>query len=78
MRMRTAITRAVEEIRVQYGIHESMLSANESDRTIVISTPKTRKTIIVKELTPKDKIKSAIRRELKSDKVLRVTSFETK
>mgnify|MGYP001571946441 CR=1 FL=1 len=66
--MRTAITRAVEEIKNQYRISGDTIRADESLRGVVIELPATKKFIHIPAYTSKAKIKTLIRKSLKDEK----------
>ena len=65
--MRSAITRAVEEIKRQYNLAEGLLSADERERVIRINFPATKKFISIPPYTEKSKIKASIRKFLKDE-----------
>ncbi|MCP6719719.1 MAG: hypothetical protein KJI72_00115 [Patescibacteria group bacterium] len=66
--MRTAITRAVEEIRTQYNLSDEVI-ADEFSRMVKINLPAIKKEIAIKFYTPKADIKKQIRQALKEEKL---------
>ena len=66
--MRSAITRAVEEIQSQYHLEVGIISAGEKERRVFIKLPAIKKYIYIQPYTSKAKIKSLIREALKEEK----------
>ena len=74
--MRTAITRAVEEIRAQHGLSEKEVVAQEHLRGIEINLPNTKEYLFIPPYTPKEKVMSMVRVFLKEE--LRLGSEKNK
>ena len=66
--MRTALTRAVEEIENQYRFVDGLILPDEKERSIRINFPAIKKIISIPQYTAKSRIKAIIREAMRGEK----------